>query len=168
MVKATQDYSKTIVNYDPLTGNFYWKVIKPGVSAGTLAGSIDKDGYRVIRIDRKLYRAHHIAWLIVHGQWPYHELDHINRIRSDNRISNLRLATRAQNGRNLSLSCVNTSGILGVTFDKERNKWSAQIKVNGKNINLGRFINLADAAACREAAEQKYFGEFAAKKSNER
>lgn len=80
--------------------------------------------------------------------------------RNDNRKSNLRIATRQENNRNHKVCIMNTSGVTGVTWDKNRNKWIAQIHINNKNIHLGRFISFEDAVKARKKAEEKYFGEF--------
>lgn len=88
-------------------------------------------------------------------------VDHINHNRLDNRKSNLRICTFAENGKNLSLKKNNTSGVAGVCWDKSRKKWSAVIKVNYKPIHLGRYKEFNDAVKVRKEAELKYFGEFA-------
>jgi hypothetical protein len=146
-------------DYDPDTGLFFWKVSKRGIrrpQAGCFAG-----GYTVIQFDGVRYRAHRLAWFYVHGEWPAHEVDHINGIRSDNRIENLRLATHAENLRNQKLQARNTSGCKGVAFDRSRNKWMAQIHVAGKNINLGRFDTLNEASDVVKRARLQHHGEFA-------
>lgn len=89
------------------------------------------------------------------------EIDHINHNKLDNRMANLRICSHAENGRNLSLSKNNTSGVAGVVWDKSRDRWAATIKFNYKNIHLGRFIDKQKAIKAREKAEIKYFGEFA-------
>lgn len=104
--------------------------------------------------------AHRLAWLYIHGRWPIKHLDHINRVRSDNRISNIREATSSENQRNKGMMSNNTSGITGVRYDPSRNKYHAQIEILGKSKNLGRFINIEDAITARKEAEVKYFSEF--------
>lgn len=88
-------------------------------------------------------------------------VDHINRNQLDNRRENLRICTQQKNMFNQSKRCTNTSGVIGVSFDKERNKWAAQIMINGKNKHLGRYDTLEEAADARRQAEIEYFGEFA-------
>ena len=88
-------------------------------------------------------------------------IDHINRQRNDNRKCNLRLATVIQNSYNANIPKDNTSGYIGITWDKSRNKWIAGIKVNYKRINLGRYHDIEDAIKVRLKAEKQYFGEFA-------
>lgn len=87
-------------------------------------------------------------------------VDHINRNPLDNRICNLRTCTQQNNCFNKSMQCNNTSGVAGVTWDKSRNKWLAQIQINKKNKYLGRFATLEEAIAARQQAEMEYFGEF--------
>jgi hypothetical protein len=89
------------------------------------------------------------------------EVDHINGDKLDNRKSNLRLCTHAENGRNLKVKTTNKTGVAGVSWDKARNKWAARIKLNYKGIYLGRFDRFDDAVKARKSAENKYFGGFA-------
>lgn len=90
-----------------------------------------------------------------------HEVDHKNNDRLDNRRSNLRICTRKDNSRNISLRSDNTSGNIGVSFIKCVNRYEANIMVNGKHIYIGRYKNIDDAVKARQDAEIKYFGEFA-------
>jgi hypothetical protein len=136
----------TKLNYDPNTGAFTW-AIKPckNVRVGAVAGVLNKDGYRRIQIDGKRHLAHRLAWWFVHGNWPADQIDHINGIKDDNRIINLREATSAENQQNLGKSKRNTSGYTGVTWHKHAEKYQAQITVNGKKIYLGYFDDPAEA-----------------------
>ena len=84
--------------------------------------------------------------------------DHINRKRNDNRRENLRLITHIENCINCSMQSNNTSGFIGISFDKERNKWQVNIRVNKKLIKIGRYCNIEDAKIARLQAELKYFG----------
>lgn len=132
----TQAQVKELFDYDPETGIIRWMVRKGSVQAGTVAGSPNDRGYIQIRIDKTTYRAHRLAWLIFYGRWPENQIDHINGIRTDNRIKNLREANAAQNAQNQrTASSDNKSGYLGVSVF--RNKWQAQIMVNGKNRYIG-------------------------------
>ena len=119
----------------------------------------NKDGYIITNNKNKKLRSLH---RIVMGVSDDFVVDHIHGegSRHDNRKSNLRIATKQENNRNRKLCSTNTSGVTGVTFDKSRNKWCAQIVVNNKNIHLGRFNNFEDAVKARKEAEEKYFGEF--------
>ena len=113
-------------------------------------------GYRGGGIFGKAYSAHRVIWLLHTGSFPLHHIDHINGDRSDNRISNLRAATRTENNRNRRIPNNNTSGAMGVIWSKQDQKWRAQIKVDGRKRHLGYFDNFADAVATRKLAEIKY------------
>ena len=134
-----------------------WKVSpSQSVPAGQVAGCLSNDGYRVIQLDRRSYKAHRIIWAYVHGKFPPAPLDHKNHIKDDNNPSNLRLASGAINSKNLPLSSNNTSGVTGVSWNKAAGKWKAQIHVNGKRIYLGYFTNKKEAIKARKKAEKKY------------
>lgn len=137
----TQAELKEYLNYDENTGIFTWKVSPScAVKAGMIAGGTRKDRYTHIKILGRFYLAHRLAWLYMYGHHPEKHIDHINGIRADNRISNLRLCTFSQNQQNLSkLRDNNTSGLLGVSYYKITNKWKAQICLNKKYIFLGYF-----------------------------
>lgn len=145
----------SLVNYDPETGVFRWAVSRCGCHAGDLAGD-SRDGYWRIRIKRKAWRAHRLAWFITYGEVPNRGIDHINRNRSDNRMVNLRLASSQENSRNLPLSKANKTGITGVFWNRSKGKWEAKIKVHYKDVLLGRFNNLFEACCARRSAEIKY------------
>lgn len=163
----TQKELKKFLSYDPETGDFRWKVMrtrrwKVGMIAGTVC---KKRGYRRIGLKPTgatrviIVRAHRIAWLYVYGEWPFSDIDHINRNGCDNRIANLRLATKTQNMGNRKRNANNSSGYKGVY--KHRNKWAACIRQNGKTISLGTFNTPQEAHAAYVAAAKKIFGEFA-------
>jgi hypothetical protein len=152
----TQAEIKELLRYDPTRGVFTWLVAAgKRVKAGSVAGTLLSDGYCRIQIKGKRYKAHRLAWLYVHGQWPSNQIDHRNRIRDDNRIGNLREATTMQNAMNRS---TNTSGVPGVSWYRGMCKWQAQIWVGQKPKHLGYFANIEDAAEARRMAELKYFG----------
>lgn len=136
---------KELLHYCPDTGVFTWRSRRRGVTVGSSAGHLSRYGYLAVTLDHKRYLVHRLVWLYVYGAWPAECVDHINRVRTDNRLCNLRTATRAQNRQNLSLTSRNSSGFRGVSFDKKNNKWRASISVNGKAKNLGRFVVLSDA-----------------------
>ena len=151
MDEITQEELKEMLNYDADTGLFTWVKKRNRIKVGGVAGCIDKvNGYRVIRINRNLYRAHRLAFLYMTGKFPTDDTDHINHDRSDNRFVNLRKVTRSENLRNSSLSSNNTSGFTGVYWEKARNKWKVCIKINGKGKHLGYFTDIDDAIACRK------------------
>ena len=160
----TPERLRELLRYEPQTGLFWWLIRTSNrVNMGKPAGSFDRYGYRCIRIDRRDYRAHRLAWLHVYGAWPSDCLDHINGERSDNRIGNLREATNSENQHNRGKSSNNTSGFKGVTWHASESKWQAQIGINGKIKYLGKFTckHAAHAAYC-DAATQHH-KEFARK-----
>lgn len=131
------------------------------VCAGSIAGNISAEGYRKIKVDRKLCLAHRLAWLWMMGRWPKQEIDHINCRRDQNQWSNLREATLAENRRN-KRRCENSgSGKKGVRLHNGTGKWEARITANGKPIYLGLFKRIEDAMAAYEIAALKYHGDFA-------
>jgi hypothetical protein len=118
--------------------------------SGTLAGAIEtKGGYRDVRLNGRRFRGHWIIWALMTGEWPTHEIDHIDGDGSNNRWANLRLATHAENAQNLPPAA-------GCTWDKKRRKWAALIKVDCRTINLGRFDTEAEAHAAYLAAKRIY------------
>lgn len=131
------------LSYDHLTGVM---ISKSRGRRGMLAGCVNNAGYRVIRIDKKLYLLHRLAWLFIHGSWPKYIIDHIDGNRLNNRLDNLRDLQKAQNHHNLKGPQKNsTTGFLGVTFNKHRKHFVAQIAINGRGIYIGSFAT-ADAA----------------------
>ena len=151
-----------ILSYEPIVGIFRWREkTGPCSHVGAIAGSPQRGGHIQIGIDGEKYKAHRLAWFYVYGVWPPEDIDHINCIRGDNRLCNLRLASRAQNLRNCGVRRNNTSGFKGVTFHRPTKKWRARILHNGVRHNLGLFDTpeLAHAAYC--AASERLHGEFA-------
>lgn len=157
----TAEELRHVIDYDQETGVFTWRIGRPGASCGAVAGSISGDGYIQITVHRSRHKAHRLAWLHMHGCWPPVLIDHINGDKTDNRIANLRLATRSQNGANRDANKNNTSGVKGVYWARREQKWAANIKVNGKKKHIGYFRNINEAAAAYERAAIEYFGEFA-------
>lgn len=149
----TQARLKELVSYDPLTGEFrrlasYWTS-----SIGKVAGGIHSQGYVYIRVDGTQYLAHRLAVLYVTGEWPTHEVDHINGRRADNRWENLRCVTKSKNQRNKKRYANNTSGVMGVHWVEHCQAWQARIQVCGSRRNLGLFDDPNDAIAARKRAE---------------
>jgi HNH endonuclease/AP2 domain len=157
----TAERLRQLLDYDPETGIFRWRIARQGVRVGAAAGSLNGRGYRQTQIDGQLYPAHRLAWLYVYGEWPTIDIDHINGIQGDNRLANLRLATKSQNRANARRHKNNTSGYEGVYLDRRNGRFLAQIGFNGHRKYLGLFDTpeLAHQAYC--AAAQKYHGEFA-------
>jgi hypothetical protein len=134
---------KEILDYCPETGVFTWKVYKGSkTKIGDSAGGHDKYGYKRIKINDKKYGAHRLAWLYIYKKWPDNFIDHINGIKDDNRICNLRDVTRSENMQNLKKP-QGKNKYLGVY--KKRNKWQAKIEIEGKKIHIGMFSNEEDA-----------------------
>ena len=163
---------RELVDYDPLTGILKWRwrynlhpqaVTWNKRNAGNVAGQRDTKGYLFVSIYKISYRAHRLAWAHYYGEWPSLDIDHINRVKDDNRICNLRLATVAQNGLNVGLTKRNTSGVRGVFWHKGANKWQAGICYLGQEIYLGLYVKLEDAIKRRREAEDQYYGEYAKK-----
>jgi hypothetical protein len=143
-------------------GKLYWrKKTARKTVAGVEAGTLRKtDGYRQVMIDRRIYRTHRLIYLYHFGQMP-EIIDHINRNTTDNRVENLRAATRAENAYNSKLRPDNTSGVKGVTWCKNKRKWVARIYVDRSCINLGRFADMSDAVDAVTTARTRHHGVFA-------
>lgn len=132
---------RELLHYDPLTGVFTW-VKDAGrwgrIKAGSVAGHQNSRGYMQIRVDERMYKAHRLAWLYMTGKWPEHQIDHISGVRHENAWCNLREATNSQNQQNVRKArSDNKCGLLGVSRDRDR--WKAQIKIDGSNKSLGTF-----------------------------
>ena len=150
-----------LLNYNPDTGEFTWKVDRGGgAKTDDVAGSFN-NGYREISIDGTRYKAHRLAWLMTYGQWPKDQLDHINRIKSDNRLRNLREATHAQNQQNTSLQSNNISGVKGVSRDSRAGKWRVLVRKNGRRVIDRLFDDFELAELVAEEGRELYHGEFA-------
>ena len=153
----TQDRLKELLRYDSDTGVFTWRVTSGnGIAIGDKAGFTRPNGAIYINLRGRRYMAHRLAWLYVHGEWPEHDIDHIDHDPSNNRIVNLRSVTHQENGKNQSLSKLNKSGVSGVSFHKQTGKWTAQIFNNRKRIYLGVFVDKFIAICARKSAENKY------------
>jgi hypothetical protein len=149
------------ISYDAQSGQFTWiKCGKPEFN-GCPAGSVHNEGYIVIKLLGRVYRAHRLAWLMCHGTFPNGEIDHINGIRSDNRISNLRLASASENKYNKSATVESATGIKGVCWSKKYQKWEVRIGFEKQRRFLGHFDSQHDAAQAYAAAAKKYHGDYA-------
>lgn len=165
------EFLRKVFRYDPETGRLFWRYRMPDtfVCATTAAcldaaqafntrfcdteafTNLDGGGYRCGKINNKSYKAAHVIWALVEGQWPQETglvLDHINRVRTDNRICNLRLVTQAQNSWN-------RSDVAGVYLDRRIGRWWAQITSHGKRRNLGQFDTREAAREARQQAERE-------------
>lgn len=146
------------LSYDENTGVFKWADKTKNHDVGDVAGSVNQRGYYRIKIYKKNMVAHRLAWLCVYKEWPKNdmEIDHINRIKTDNRIINLRLVSRIQNQNNLGNRCNNKSGVAGVYFDNKDKVYRAFINIYGKKKHLGTFESFDDAKNKRLAFEYEY------------
>jgi hypothetical protein len=129
--------------------------------AGKVAGGLKPDGYWAICIDYVRYKAHRLVYAWHNGAYPSQlEIDHINGVPSDNRIENLRLATRTENVANSTKPYTNTSGFKGVFWSKRGKKFTAQIRINGKRTHLGYFQSAEEAASVYARASLIHRGAF--------
>lgn len=155
-----QIYLREVFDYEPDTGLLLWRRDRIKVKSGQRVGWFDKkDGYRYAYLDAITRKEHRFIWAYVTGEWP-REIDHANGVRSDNRWSNLRVATRSQNRANSRLPKNNTSGHKGVYWSVSCGKWVAMLGVNKKRKTLGRFSVLEDAVRTYEEAAKRAFGRF--------
>jgi len=145
-----------VLNYNKKTGIWTEKIRRKGVKIGGIIGCVNQLGYRVISIDQKRYQSSRLAFLYIEGYFPENDIDHINRIKDDDRWENLRHVSHQCNVRNSGEFKTNTSGIKGVYWKKDKKKWSGGIKINGKSLHLGYFNSKIDAAKARWEAEKKY------------
>ena len=147
----SQDELQKLLYYEPNTGEFYWlkKVLRDVIKVKR-AGSKHKSGYRFIKIKNKLYPEHRLVWLYVHGKFPDNYIDHINHIKDDNRLSNLREVTHAENSRNQSARD-NSLGVAGIYYCKTKGKYISQIKLNGKRVYQRSFHCIDEAISQRKA-----------------
>jgi len=159
-MKPSAETVREYLHYDPDTGVIRWRVSPSrNVRAGTIAGA-DCEGYRLIRVGGGRFRAHHVAWVYMTGEWPPHQVDHRDMDRSNNRWANLRLATHSQNRAN-TRKTKNHSGFKCVYWYPRTNRWRAGIGFGGKQKTIGYFKTAeeAHAAYCKEA--ERVWGEFA-------
>ncbi len=151
-----------ILDYNAETGVFTWKVKTANCTkVGAVTGCQTGNGHLSIRIRYTIYAAHRLAWFYVHKKWPEGQIDHINLIKTDNRLSNLREATSFQNRQNLGLRVDNSTGFKGVHRASRGDNYEASIGFNGKRIHLGTFDTPEKAHAAYIAASQQHHGEFA-------
>ena len=161
MTELTQARLKDLLHYNPDTGIFIWIAsLKNGVRIGSVAGTLDS-GYIRIKIQGRLYLAHRLAWLYTYREWPKDQIDHINMFKNDNRISNLREATRSENFANRRTYANSVSGLKGASWKKSRGKWQADITINGKSKYLGLFTTKQEAHAAYCKAADEHHKEFA-------
>ena len=157
----TQERLKELFSYDADTGHLTRKVARGHEAKGARAGALNKhSGYRQVKIDNILHQEHRLIWLFIHGSFPPVYIDHINSIRNDNRISNLRKATSSENKMNQGLQSNNTSGFKGVGYYKASGKYRARIGINGTTKYLGYYTTPEEAHIVYCEASLKYHKEF--------
>ena len=141
-------------------GVLYWK--KPGQKrvVGAMAGHIRPDGYFRVRFAGKSHQRSRIVWLMHHGYMTDLEIDHINRVRNDDRIENLREANHFENTQNRGLAKNSTTGHTGVYYNKRDKTWFARVFMDGEHLHVGCFKNKEDAIAARAEKAKKLRGEF--------
>jgi len=143
-----------MLSYDPEIGVFFCKQSVKKSKKGVQVGRIMLSGYRQLMLDGVFYLEHRLAWFYVYKKWPDFQIDHINEIKTDNRILNLRDVCQSKNLLNQSKPQKNnTTGFRGVSLRKENGKYRAQLKIDGKQKNLGEF----------ETPEQAYQAYLSAK-----
>jgi hypothetical protein len=150
------DVIKSLLGYNKSTGTLIWLVSRGPVKSGDIAGTMSPQGYIVVRIDRANFMAHQIAWVIETGAWPLETIDHIDGDPSNNRFSNLRQATLAENQQNLKIYKNNTNGFPGIYFSKKDKLWKARVQVRGKRMFIGCFKNPEDAYAAYLSGKAKH------------
>ncbi len=157
---------KTLLHYNRATGVFTWRVSRRGTSqAGSIAGSVPNSaGYIQIKVDGVLHKAHRLAWFYVTALRPSAEVDHKNRIRTDNRFCNLRLCDEAQQAWNRSTRSDNTSGMAGVSFKRDTGNWTVRIQKRGIRLYVGEFASKSEAIAVRRRVSATAFGEYSAER----
>jgi hypothetical protein len=154
-ILLTQDRLKELLEYNPETGKFVRLISRTSSPKGAVIGSLHSQGYLTVWIDGLHHKCHRLAWLYVHGRWPVAMIDHINGIKSDNGIANLREATASQNLQNRATAYSNnkSSGILGVYWHEQAGKWQAKITLDGKSKSLGLYHEKEQARAAYLAAK---------------
>jgi len=150
-----------LLSYDPMTGTFRWRERRAyNAPVGSVAGTKSKKGYWIISVDGTQYYAHHLAWVVMKGEWPAVEIDHRNTDSLDNRWLNLRAANSLMNAQNKRRALVtnNSSGVLGVSRQARSSvhPWKAQIRVNGRIKYIGSFATIEEASAAYQAAKRTW------------
>lgn len=156
--KLNFDIANKYFSYDPETGILIWKITNNRKKAGDEAGLVHiSDGSKVVTLFSKQYKYHRIAWLLHHGKWPDGVIDHINGIKTDNRISNLRDVSNLINAQNQRKAAKNNkTGYLGVSKRKRSVRWRASIKVNGLTKDLGTFATAEEAHQAYIVAKRQH------------
>lgn len=155
MGHLTAQRLRSLLDYDAASGALTNKVHRGVARAGAQAGALHKDGCIVVRVDRRLYKAHRLAWLYAHGRWPTGEIDHIDGNRQNNSLCNLRDVARRVNQENVRTArSDNASGVLGV--NKRGGSYRARIRLGGRYVVLGSFPTVDQAHAVYVAAKRQW------------
>lgn len=150
-----------VLDYNRETGRFTWKInASSRAKIGFIAGRLLPAGYRQIRVFKRLYLAHRLAWFYVHGVWPAADLDHRDLNKDNNGIENLRETNPSLNGANKGLAANNTSGAKGVQR-RRNNRWRASIEHRGEWISFGTFGSKEEASEAYLAGARAIHSEFA-------
>lgn len=151
----TAELVRALFDYHPSSGDLVWRINLPYHPdlQGCIAGTVTATGYMQLCINDKSYRAHRIIWLHVHGELPTGEIDHINQVKHDNRLANLRLASRSEQQLNRAKPAHNTSGVKGVSFSRSKRKWIASVNVKGVTYGLYCGYSFNDACSARKEWE---------------
>lgn len=146
-----------LFSYDSETGNLIRNVAKPpNTKAGDIAGHMSDQGYFLVNVDGLLIRVHRVIWAINKGKWPDNNLDHIDGIRTHNKMENLREVMQAENMQNSFVRRNSRTGIKGVRLREDTGKYHAYIQINKKMIDLGCYVSIEDAIVARKDAEIKH------------
>jgi hypothetical protein len=153
----TQIQLKELFHYCPEFGLFT-RLVRAAkcTQVGDIAGGKNSGGYLDIMIYGRTYKSHRLAFLYMTGEFPPHDVDHINGVRDDNRWENLRAVTKSENSRNMKLRSTNTSGHVGVHWHNQKGKWEANYGINNKRYHLGCFADINDAIAARETVSHLF------------
>lgn len=160
-LESMVDKLKEAFDYNPATGALTWSKTRSGINTNNgYAGTLNPNGYTIIKFEGELIYAHRIVFLIHHGCIP-EEIDHINGEKSDNRIENLRASDKYKNRHNARISVRNKSGVKGVSWCKKTNKWLASVTYMGERHVVGRFSDIENASREVMRKREELHGEFA-------
>lgn len=160
MLNINLEYINEYLTYDASTGNLYQLKKRPKIQVGSLAGGINKKGYRYIQLNGRKYPSHHIVWFIETNSFPQKQIDHIDGNKTNNKFSNLREVTNKQNTENRGKQKNNKTGYKGVSFNNRLKKYVAQIQHNNKPIHIGVYQNSYDAHLAYEEKAKELFTHY--------
>lgn len=158
--KVSVNRIKQLLDLDPVTGQFRWKVSRGPARAGSVAGNKDAYGYTCLTVDGVAVKAHRAVFAITHGYWP-DRVDHIDGNPANNRPENLREATAAENSMNRRRRKDSTSGVKGVVWSKKSRKWEARCGAGGRFFYVGQFDDLVQAEERLREFRQALHADFA-------